>query len=167
MFEHLILPLGIGSVLVAATIFIHYESLRLTSGIVPRLRLPLRMRVLWIVATCFAAHSVEVWIYAFTFDALNAAGLGRLEGAHADNSFAEYLYFSVTSYSTLGFGDVYPIGTFRIISGIEALNGLFLIAWSTSFTYLTMEKLWPMHLRERYGGRGGAEPTGEKSPTDC
>ncbi len=30
----------------------------------------------------------------------------------------------------------------RIVAGIEALTGLLLIAWSASFTYLTMERLW-------------------------
>jgi hypothetical protein len=36
----------------------------------------------------------------------------------------------------------------RLIAGIESLNGLVLIGWSASFTYLTMEEFW---------GRGGDE----------
>jgi hypothetical protein len=37
---------------------------------------------------------------------------------------------------------VHPSGTVRLIAGLEALNGLVLIGWSASFTYLTMEKVW-------------------------
>jgi hypothetical protein len=64
---------------------------------------------------------------------------------HIEEHFADFLYFSATSYSTLGIGDVYPVGVFRLISGIESINGLFLIAWSTSFTYFVMDRLWPLY----------------------
>ena len=30
----------------------------------------------------------------------------------------------------------------RLLTGIEALNGLVLIGWSASFTYLAMEEFW-------------------------
>jgi hypothetical protein len=33
----------------------------------------------------------------------------------------------------------------RLVSGVEALNGLLLIGWSASFTYLAMERYWPLH----------------------
>jgi len=49
----------------------------------------------------------------------------------------------------LGFGDVYPVGALRLLSGIEGINGLFLIAWSTSFTYFVMDKLWPLHAEPK------------------
>ena len=34
--------------------------------------------------------------------------------------------------------DIYPIGDIRLLASIEALNGLLLVAWSGSFTYLAM-----------------------------
>jgi hypothetical protein len=33
----------------------------------------------------------------------------------------------------------------RLIAGVEALTGLLMIAWSASFTYVAMEKFWPLH----------------------
>ena len=30
----------------------------------------------------------------------------------------------------------------RLVAGVESLNGLVLIGWSASFTYLTMEEFW-------------------------
>jgi hypothetical protein len=70
-----------------------------------------------------------------------------LKGQVAE-SFADFLYFSATSYSALGFGHVYPIGALRLISGVEGINGLFLIAWST---YVVMDRLWPLHPDRRNG----------------
>jgi hypothetical protein len=46
------------------------------------------------------------------------------------------------SYTTVGFGDVAPIGPIRFLTGTEALTGFVLIAWSASFTYLEMERYW-------------------------
>ena len=66
-------------------------------------------------------------------------GWGGLSGK-SQGEVADHLYFSATSFSTLGIGDVYPTGAIRLISGFEAVYGLFLIAWSTSFTYLAMER---------------------------
>ncbi len=38
------------------------------------------------------------------------------------------LYFSVVTFTTLGYGDFRPIGTVRILASVEALLGIFLIA---------------------------------------
>jgi hypothetical protein len=37
---------------------------------------------------------------------------------------------------------VTPYGSVRLLAGVEALNGLLLIAWSASFLYLEMERYW-------------------------
>jgi len=59
--------------------------------------------------------------------------------------FQDCLYFSVVTYTSLGFGDHVPVSHARLIAGVEALNGLLLIGWSASFTYLAMERYWPLH----------------------
>ena len=131
---------------VGGTIAVHYEALRAMSAVITRAPGPLRARVLLVVLGCFAAHVVEIGIYALAYAALDYVGLGSIEG-RLEGRAIDYFYFSATTYSTLGFGDVYPTGVARVLSGLEAVNGLFLIAWSTSFTYLTMERLWPLHSR--------------------
>jgi hypothetical protein len=73
---------------------------------------------------------------------------GDLQGGILD-----VLYFSITTYTTLGFGDLYPRGSLRLIAGIESLNGLVLIGWSASFTHLSMEKFWSDAIRQRPGQR--------------
>lgn len=53
-----------------------------------------------------------------------------------------YIYFSFTSYTSLGIGDIYPVGMLRMLTGIESLLGLLMIGWSASFLYLEMRTFW-------------------------
>lgn len=44
------------------------------------------------------------------------------------------LYFSLTTFVTLGYGDFAPLGWFKLVTGLEALSGvallaLFTVAW--------------------------------------
>jgi hypothetical protein len=142
----LLSSLLIAAARVGITIVIHYEALRLISHFVSRSRWALRLRVLFVVLCCFAAHAVEIWVYAGAYLAMDYVGVGSLAGK-LESHAGDYLYFSAITYSTLGFGDIYPEGMIRLVAGFEAVNGLFLIAWSTSFTYLAMERLWPLHSR--------------------
>lgn len=133
--------------LVLATVLVHYEALRLISYILPHLRVPPRSRILVVIIGSFTAHTIEVWLYAVGFYVLDRhAELGHLTGDSADGFFA-YIYYSSVTYTSLGFGDLVPHGSLRLISGVEALNGLMLIGWTASFTYLAMEKLWDLHPR--------------------
>ena len=45
----------------------------------------------------------------------------------------------------MGFGDLTPTGPLRMLAGVEALNGLLLIGCSASYTYLAMERFWPVN----------------------
>lgn len=105
-----------------------------------RLRHPLPI----VLTTIFLAHLLEVVIYALGLSLLDWAGEGELTGAIVGGPgwFEDHLYFSLASYTTLGIGDILPRGNIRIVAGLEALNGLVLVAWSASFTYLIMERLW-------------------------
>jgi hypothetical protein len=54
----------------------------------------------------------------------------------------DVIYFSAITFTTVGFGDLSPVGPIRFLSGTEALTGFVLITWSASFTYLEMERFW-------------------------
>ena len=135
--------------LLVATVMIHYEVLRGASRLTPHLSIPLRARILVTITAALFAHVVEVGLYALTFHLMDHQfGLGAIEGA-TDGTALDFIYFSLTTYATLGVGDLSPHGPIRLVAGVEALNGLVLIAWSASFTYLSMEKFWEEHNQER------------------
>jgi hypothetical protein len=92
--------------------------------------------------SAFAAHALEMAIYGGVLYVLVAwLGAGGLTGT-ADSSIVGCLYFSAETYTSLGFGDISPVGPIRLLAGVEALNGLLLIGWSASFTYISMERFW-------------------------
>jgi len=128
--------------LIALTTLIHYEALRGLQRLLPRLRIPGRSKLLVVMAAAFAAHLLEMAVYGVAmYGLIRWAGLGTLNGV-ASASLESCLYFSAETYTSLGFGDLTPQGPVRLLAGAEALNGLLLIGWTASFTYLAMERFW-------------------------
>jgi voltage-gated potassium channel Kch len=135
--------------LVLATVLIHYEVLRVTLEHLCELPVPPRLRIVVVVLAAFAAHLVALSLYALAYEVLASLGLGTIVAARGAVGFAETLYFSAATYSTVGYGDLAPEGASRLVAAVEGLNGLVLIGWSASFTYVAMEKYWPMHAPDR------------------
>jgi hypothetical protein len=128
--------------LVAATVVMHYELLQFAGTLPRRLTYPRRSRMIIVIAVVLAAHVLEASLYAVAYYALQAHfGAGGLAG-QLEGDLLDFFYFSMATYTTLGIGDLHPSGAMRVVVGIEALNGLVLIGWSASFTYLTMEEFW-------------------------
>ena len=141
----MLLAMIIGFSLVSLTVLMHYETLYSLSRLLPRLTTPPRRRLLIVILAVFLAHTLEIWLYAAGYFFLaHDFGLGVLGefGGRIGQRFPDYLYFSTITYTSLGLGDVYPLGDLRLIAGIESLAGLLMIGWSASFTYLMMEKFW-------------------------
>ncbi len=145
----------IAIVLVVLTVVIHYESLRLLSGHLDALTLPVRVRarMVLVMLAIFLTHIVEVLIFALGYIvAARAFGMGTLIG-ETEASFQDFVYYSLVSYTSLGLGDIFPTGGLRLITGIEALTGLLMITWSASFTFLYMQRFWKLG-RNGPGGEG-------------
>ena len=136
----MILAILINSGLVAAAVLIHYEMLRLLSTIIPRLKIKHRLRVIIGVFGNICAHIIEVWMFGLAFFLMiNFGDFGSLQG-NIDGSLLDCVYFSFTNYTTLGYGDIEPLGNIRFLAGIEAITGLSLITWSASFMFLEMTR---------------------------
>lgn len=67
-------------------------------------------------------HSLQVWIWAMTFYAVGA--FAEVEPA---------LYFSLVSFSTVGFGEITLGPDWRLLSGLTAANGFISFGWSTAY----------------------------------
>lgn len=152
--DDLMLPYAmlISVVMVVVTVLVHYEVLRvLTDSIIPRLRISPRRRLLVVMFGVFFAHTVEVWLFAICFYLMDSVDrFGGFRGEPIQSVF-DYLYFASISYTSVGYGDIYPVGPLRLVTGLSALCGLLMIGWSASFTYLVMEKFWQLHgRRSRY-----------------
>jgi hypothetical protein len=128
--------------LVALTTVIHYEVLRALNAGLPSIRIPGRFKLLVVMFATFAAHTVEMGIYGVAlYIFVMHFGLGSFAGP-TNLSLTHCLYFSAETYTSLGFGDITPVGPIRLLAGAEALNGLLLIGWSASYAYIAMERFW-------------------------
>lgn len=139
-----------GLLLLIGSVSIHYRGLRLLSTFVEGDWVaPPRARMLLVIFGVLFVHGLEITLYGTAYWlGVEHWGLGQFAGMD-EHAFANYMYFSAETFSTLGLGDIYPLGDLRLISSIEALNGLLLLAWSGSFTFLVMQRFWLLHPRRQ------------------
>lgn len=98
-----------------------------------------KSRIFNVMLFLIFVHLIEICIFAIAYKImLLNPKFGSLSNISVA-SFADYLYFSSTVYTTLGFGDIAPRGLIRLFTSIEALTGLSLIAWSTSVAFLEIQ----------------------------
>jgi Ion channel len=130
-------------ILVLGTAAIHYEGLRLASRLFPpRETASRRPRILQAILWIFLIQLVEIAFYSGGYwFADRVVDIGAFKGAH-EMATADYFFFSAEAFSTLGLGDIYPTGSLRLLASVEALDGLLLIGWSISFTFLIMQRNW-------------------------
>ena len=160
----MVVAILLGVSLVAVTFLFHFTVLRWLSGGMARIAMTAGVRILAIVLVALIAHLVEVAVYAGAYAlASGALALGDF-GGRAIADPLDYFYFSIVSYTSLGLGDVFPSGHLRFITGVEALNGLLLIAWSGSFIYIAMGHLWPWQPCTEPGGIAADRKPGGTAP---
>lgn len=125
------LNLAAATVMVAATTLVHFFGLLLLIWLLSRAHLRLRTQaarlqqagmLLLVVFGVFGLHTVEIWLYAVLY-----RELGEL------HTFEEALYFSTVTFASVGYGDIVLSPRWRVLSAIEAANGVILFAWSTAF----------------------------------
>ena len=132
----------INSLVVTITVFIHYELLYRVSAYIPLMVIRHRLRIIIGVLASLVAHAIEIWVFAIAYYCMNHLdGWGQLQG-NFDGSIMDCAYFSFTTYTTLGFGDIEPAGHLRFLTGIESLTGLVMITWTASFLFYEMQRYW-------------------------
>ncbi|MBE0485808.1 potassium channel family protein [Marinobacter sp.] len=129
--------------LVCIVVVIHNETLLRLSTVLSKMRRSPHFRMIIAVLGCLAAHALQVWIFATAFYFMHhAEGWGQLVG-NFNGSLLDCVYFSFTTFTTLGYGDIEAFGQLRYLTGVEALTGFLMITWSASFLFLEMQRYWP------------------------
>lgn len=149
----------IASLMVAATVVMHLIGLGLLVALMRGHHRRLRERPTWasqliiIFAAAFglfALHTAEIWAYAWLF-----VEVGALQ------SFDEALYFSTTTYSTVGYGDIVLPPEWRLVGAIEGANGIILLGWSTAFFVSVVNRI---RLFEQEVAEEGPPTSGSVQP---
>ena len=132
----------INTLIVATAVGIHFEMLNWLSIKVPQMTVRNRSRVLIALLGAIFAHLVEIWLFAVAYYfIIHYEKIGALVG-NFDGSLYDCFYFSISTYTTVGYGDIEPLGDVRFLAGLEALTGLVLITWTASFLFVEMQKFW-------------------------
>jgi voltage-gated potassium channel len=135
----LVSQLFASTVLVALTALLHLAGLAALIALLQRhggrvrtvhVRLDQALLVLIAVFTLFLLHGVEIWLYAAVY---------AVAGEFRD--FEDALYFSTSTYATIGYGDLVLSRSWRIVGAIEGVNGIILLGWSTAFFVSIVRRL--------------------------
>lgn len=147
--ENFAIAACISLVLIVASVAMFREVLAYVWVHLPRLEAYPRLQIPFTVVAAFVGHTVCVWLFGATYYVLDRyLHFGSLKG-DIDHALIDYVYFSAVSYSSLGLGDVYPVGGLQMLVGVEAILGLILIGWTITFTFVVTEK-YLAHRREHH-----------------
>jgi len=148
-------PLLVSSLIAIITVAIHMTGLVVLMAVMrarsPHIRPHISATrqaafIMLVVLGLFVIHSVEIWSYAALYLILGAF-----------ETLEEALYFSTSTFTTLGYGDVVIEGRWRLVAAIEGFNGFLLIGWSTAFLVSVIARLrslefdWLDGLRDEDG----------------
>ncbi|MDQ6977820.1 MAG: potassium channel family protein [Ghiorsea sp.] len=138
----MLIPFILNCMIVGVAVMIHYEVLFRMTSVMPKLKIKHRLRIVFGVFGALVAHVIEIWVFAIAYYLMHhSPSWGYLEGNY-NGSLLDAAYFSFTTFTTLGFGDIVPHGMLRFLVGIEAVTGLVLITWTASFLYFEMQRYW-------------------------
>ncbi len=138
----MLIVISITCLLVLLVVGVHYNALlRLTSFLQKR-NVHVRRWVAISILGLLLAHVIEVSLFAVGFQLLEPSEYyGQLNGCEG-GLFRDYWYFSFVAYTSLGFGDITPTKWLRVMTALETLTGLIMIAWSASFLFMQMQRFW-------------------------
>jgi hypothetical protein len=87
-----------------------------------------------LTAWMFLAIVIEVWLWAivYLYDPLITA-LPDMETA---------FYFSMVTFTTLGYGDVVLTGHWRTLASIQAANGVIIFGWTTALIFYLIQQIY-------------------------
>ena len=95
----------------------------------------LSKRIVWILIYSaiflLSLNFIEAIIWGFTYYLL--PGITEFE------SIEKAIYFSLVTFTTLGYGDITINSANRMLAGFEAMNGVLLLGWTTAMMFSLLQ----------------------------
>lgn len=138
MTPQITLQLSYAAGLIAATILVHAVMIIIARTLFfrrpekdgPFTVISDTVRLVVIAVWMMLAHGVAIamWAWLYQYTGMNPA-------------FEEALYFALTTYTTLGFGDIVPPQDWRLLTGLSSANGLLQFGLSAAVLVDATERL--------------------------
>ena len=128
-----------GIVLIVITIIIHTLLTRFIIFVVQFRRDPKHKhinftkeyRIAITVLIIFAASMVESIVWAAAYIKVEAV-----------QTFTDALYFSIVTYTTLGYGDITLNEDWRLLASFQAAIGIIIFGWSTAIVVASVQNIY-------------------------
>ena len=95
----------------------------------------LSKKIVWILIYSaiflLSLNFIEAIIWGFTYYLL--PGITEFE------SIEKAIYFSLVTFTTLGYGDITINSANRMLAGFEAMNGVLLLGWTTAMMFSLLQ----------------------------
>jgi voltage-gated potassium channel Kch len=135
----MLLNIAIAAFLMVVTTLIHAGGMILLLHNFKRQRTGLlawlhKSREYWIVIiilTMFVVAVLETLVWASAYLAL-----GAIEGLE------KALYFSMVTFTTLGYGEIVLEERWRLLASFEAANGIIMFGWTTAIVIAAVQKTY-------------------------
>ena len=93
-----------------------------------------KTRIYWVVTTIlvmFVVALLEALVWAGAYLALGAV-----------KGLEQALYFSVVTFTTLGYGEIVLDERWRLLASFEAANGIIMFGWSTAIVMAVVHRVY-------------------------
>ena len=70
---------------------------------------------------------------------------------NAIQGFERALYFSMVTFTTLGYGDIVLHERWRLLASSEAANGVIMFSWTTAIVIAAVQRVYFSEEPERHG----------------
>jgi hypothetical protein len=89
------------------------------------------LRLSFVVICMFIVSLIEVAAWAATY-----LSIGAIEGLE------KAVYFSMVTYTTLGYGDVLLDENWRVLASYQAANGIIMFGWTTAIVMYAIRQVY-------------------------
>jgi hypothetical protein len=135
----MMLNMAIAALLMVVTTAIHASGMLLVVRVVltkdvqsrHRKKLMHLFSVGGVVLLMFFVSVIEVLVWSVTYLWLDA-----LEG------FEEATYFSMVTFTTLGYGEIVLDEQWRLLASFEAANGIIMFGWTTAIVLAVVQRVY-------------------------
>ncbi len=73
-----------------------------------------------------------------------------LPGITEFDTLEKAIYFSLVTFTSLGYGEITISSSHRLLSGFEAMNGILLLGWSTTIMFSVMQELMKTTFKAKH-----------------
>ena len=150
MFSQLLAALGLLALSVTVHAFILtrlFERVSASPVLTDRRFWPSTWLMIRVACWAVLAHLVEISLWAVFY-----------AWRHIMPDIESSFYFSVVTYTTIGYGDLLPPLHWRLLAGVEGLTGILMCGWSTAFFFAIVSRMYGVAAKtpQEPGERGSS-----------